>query len=181
MYAVIFEVLPTQSGMEAYLGLAAALRPQLEQIDGFISVERFRNLMQPGWLLSLSMWRDEAALIRWRSHGEHHAAQTRGRDAIFDDYRIRVAAMSAQAGGSAAKSWVGIEENPSAQAVQDHKLFESLTTPEKRLALAEFSSADATRAWRAHSGAAISGMVLRDYGLFERAQAPQKFSAARRR
>ena len=94
MIAVIFEVWPDgDSGKRDYLGLAAALRSDLTAMDGFISVERFQSLTKPEKFLSLSFWRDEAALVRWRRHAEHHAAQGQGRAAIFRDYRIRVAAV----------------------------------------------------------------------------------------
>jgi heme-degrading monooxygenase HmoA len=91
MYAVIFEVVPKPERKQDYLDIAARLRPELEKIDGFISVERFQSLTDPGKLLSLSFWRDEAAVIAWRSQARHHAAQAKGRAEIFDDYRIRVA------------------------------------------------------------------------------------------
>jgi heme-degrading monooxygenase HmoA len=91
MHVVIFEVRPKAGRKDDYLDIAAALRPELEQIDGFISVERFASLSDDGKVLSLSFWRDEAAVIRWRQHAEHQAAQGRGRHEIFENYRIRVA------------------------------------------------------------------------------------------
>jgi len=93
MIAVIFEVEPNEGQTDAYLDLAAKLKPQLEKIDGFVSVERFQSLTTPGKILSLSIWRDEAAVARWRSLGEHRAAQAAGRRSIFRDYRLRVAAI----------------------------------------------------------------------------------------
>ena len=93
MIAVIFEVFPAEGRRETYLGMAAALRPLLDQVDGFISVERFESLTTPGKLLSLTFWRDEAALAAWRNVAEHRTAQGRGRDEMFDDYRLRVAAV----------------------------------------------------------------------------------------
>jgi heme-degrading monooxygenase HmoA len=91
MIAVIFEVEPAEGRREAYLGLAAALAPRLEGIDGFISIERFESLTQPGKLLSLSIWRDEAAVAEWRRLEAHRAAQARGRAGVFSGYRLRVA------------------------------------------------------------------------------------------
>ncbi len=91
MVAVIFEVQPHTSHYQSYLDTAAALRPHLEKIDGFVSIERFESLSQPGKLLSLSFWRDEAAVQQWRNLEVHRAAQTAGRDHIFADYRLRVA------------------------------------------------------------------------------------------
>ncbi len=93
MFAVIFEVQPAEGCQQEYLDIAARLRPELERIDGFISIERFASLINPGKILSLSFWRDEAALIRWRQHEEHHRAQWQGRTGVFADYRLRVASV----------------------------------------------------------------------------------------
>ena len=93
MMAVIFEVEPAPGQKDAYLGAAAALRPLLEQIDGFISIERFESLSTPGKFLSLSFWRDEDAVARWRQMEAHRATQQAGRDHIFANYRLRVAAV----------------------------------------------------------------------------------------
>lgn len=91
MIAVIFEV-TTLPGQEArYFEIAATLREQLEQLDGFVSVERFQSLTRPGSYLSLSYWRDEAAVRAWRIQSGHRAGQAQGRAAVFADYRIRVA------------------------------------------------------------------------------------------
>ena len=91
MIAVIFEVWPAEGEMRHYLDLAAALRSDLEQIDGFISVERFESLATPGKLLSLSFFRDEEAVTAWRSRPGHRATQAKGRAGVFADYRLRVA------------------------------------------------------------------------------------------
>lgn len=91
MIAVVFEVLPHPEHHQAYLNTAADLRPYLEKMDGFISIERFESLSQTGKLLSLSFWRDEAAVQQWRNLEVHRQAQTAGRDHIFADYRLRVA------------------------------------------------------------------------------------------
>ncbi len=93
MIAVIFEVEPSKSGHAAYLEHAARLRPMLERIDGFISIERFQSLTNPHKLVSLSFWRDEASVRAWREHTEHRATQAAGRAWIFDDYRLRVATV----------------------------------------------------------------------------------------
>jgi heme-degrading monooxygenase HmoA len=93
MIAVIFEVVPSAGGRPAYLEHAARLKPILEQMDGFISVERFQSLSNPDKLLSLSFWRDEEAVRGWREQGEHRLTQAAGRAGIFDDYRLRVAAV----------------------------------------------------------------------------------------
>jgi heme-degrading monooxygenase HmoA len=91
MIAVIFEVTPRAEHFQQYLDLAAELRPLLEQIDGFISIERFSSLSEPGKLLSLSFWRDEAAVAAWRKLEQHRDTQALGRSHVFADYRLRVA------------------------------------------------------------------------------------------
>jgi heme-degrading monooxygenase HmoA len=91
MIAVIFEVVPRDGHADAYFELAAGLRAKLETIDGFISVERFQSLTQPDKILSLSFWRDEDAVRRWRELEAHRAAQRAGRALHFADYRLRVA------------------------------------------------------------------------------------------
>lgn len=93
MIAVIFEVWPAEGRLDEYLDLAARLKPLLEEVDGFISVERFQSLTTPGKYLSLSVWRDEAAVAKWRAIEAHRAVQARGRKEIFADYRLRVAAV----------------------------------------------------------------------------------------
>lgn len=93
MIAVIFEVWPQAERSQEYLDIAAALRPQLDGIDGFVSIERFQSLTEPGKILSLSFWRDEAAIIAWRRLETHRAAQQKGRGGIFRDYRLRVAGV----------------------------------------------------------------------------------------
>jgi heme-degrading monooxygenase HmoA len=90
MLAVVFEVTPLPGRAQRYFDIAAALRPGLERIDGFISVERFESLSRPGVFLSLSWWRDEQAIGSWRNCTHHRAGQSEGRDAVFADYRIRV-------------------------------------------------------------------------------------------
>ena len=93
MIAVIFEVEPAEGQMAHYLDHAARLRPMLEEMDGFVSVERFESLTAPGKLLSLSIWRDEAAVAAWRTHTVHRRYQAMGRDGLFAGYRLRVAGI----------------------------------------------------------------------------------------
>ena len=90
MIAVIFEVWPAQGRKDDYLGIAAALRADLDRIDGFISIERFQSLSDPEKLLSHSFWRDEEAVKNWRNHSRHRESQTKGRAGIFANYRLRV-------------------------------------------------------------------------------------------
>jgi heme-degrading monooxygenase HmoA len=93
MIAVIFEVWPAEGRTRDYLDIAADLRPLLEEFDGFISIERFESLTEKGKYLSLSYWRDEAAVAAWRQIAEHRSAQAAGRGGIFRDYTLRVASV----------------------------------------------------------------------------------------
>ncbi len=93
MIAVIFEVWPHSETRDEYLDIAAQLRPLLDDIDGFISIERFQSLSQPEKLLSLSFWRDEEAVAQWRRLEAHRDAQSRGRATVFKDYRLRIASV----------------------------------------------------------------------------------------
>ena len=91
MIAVLFEAWPAPGEQSRYLDLAAALRPELDRIDGFLSIERFESLAEPGKLLSLSFWRDDAAVAQWRNTSAHRATQAAGRGGVFSDYRLRIA------------------------------------------------------------------------------------------
>lgn len=93
MIAVIFEAEPKPGRLQDYLDIAAGIRPLLAGVDGFLSVERFQSLSAPGRYLSLSFWRDEAAVAAWRNLEAHRAAQARGRAEVFADYRVRIAAV----------------------------------------------------------------------------------------
>ena len=93
MIAVIFEVWPAAGRAQDYFELAGALKPDLEKIDGFISIERFESITTPGKYLSLSLWRDEDAVHAWRNLEHHRRAQAQGRGGIFADYRLRVASV----------------------------------------------------------------------------------------
>jgi heme-degrading monooxygenase HmoA len=110
MIAVIFEVWPKPDHRQDYFDLAAGLKPILETIDGFISVERFESLTEKGKILSLSVFRDEGALAAWRNVSEHRKAQAQGRAEIFEDYRIRIAGVVREYG-----------MNERAQAPQDSR------------------------------------------------------------
>ena len=93
MIAVIFEVWPADGRKQTYLDIAASLKPELERIDGFISIERFQSLVDDTKLLSLSFWRDEAAVQAWRNVEHHRQAQKAGRAGVLRDYRLRVASV----------------------------------------------------------------------------------------
>ena len=93
MIAVIFEAEPAEGRLDEYLAIAAELRPLLDRIDGFISIERFSSLTTEGKVLSLSFWRDERAVAAWRNLEAHRSAQAKGRAVVFQDYRLRVASV----------------------------------------------------------------------------------------
>ena len=94
MFSVIFEVHPRTEQWDNYLGNAKMLRPELEKVDGFVDNVRYRSLTREGWILSLSSWRDEKAVVRWRTRVRHHEAQERGRAEIFSDYHLRVGQLT---------------------------------------------------------------------------------------
>lgn len=95
MFSVIFEVLPNAGRKDEYLDLAKHLKPILEKIDGFVDNERFESRLRPGWVLSHSTWRDEKSVVRWRTEGEHHVVQGKGRFEVFADYHLRVGDVTA--------------------------------------------------------------------------------------
>ena len=99
MIAVIFEVEPRPGKRDAYLNIAAELKPLVENIDGFLGIERFESLTAPGKLLSLSWWRDEDAVRAWREMAEHREAQRAGKERLFASYRLRVAHVARDYGG----------------------------------------------------------------------------------
>jgi heme-degrading monooxygenase HmoA len=90
MFSVIFEVRPKPEQWDAYLGNAKMLRPELEQVDGFVDNIRYKSLRREGWILSLSGWRDEKSVVRWRTAQRHHLVQEKGRTEILLDYHLRV-------------------------------------------------------------------------------------------
>ena len=214
MIAVIFEVQPHKERFDEYLGLAKALRPRLDEIDGFIDIDRFGSKRTDGRVLSLSIFRDDKAVTRWRTHGEHHGAQGRGRFEIFADYRLRVGEIFADTapppGHAIVQQRFDTTETgdakvvtiseivtepgtlggaPDALAIRlglragvpgliDGEAFESIYRPGKLLLLAGWRDADAAAAWSPQAADAAPPRhrqvrVLRDYGLFDRREAPQ--------
>lgn len=203
MFAVVFEVNPRPERWDDYLGHAALLRPELLKIDGFVANERYASLGRPGWLVSLSVWRDEKALIRWRTHALHHEIQAKGRDAVFADYHLRVGEIVADTQPDAAGvllqqrfdstaangKAVTVTERPikaigaaldAAPGLVDSDSFDSITRPGDGLWV---------HSWRdlAAAEAAITAMegrhrvvrVIRDYGMFARHEAPQYYPPVR--
>jgi heme-degrading monooxygenase HmoA len=217
MFAVIFEVEPRTGMVEEYLRLAGTLRPELEKIDGFVDVERFASRDRKGRVLSLSIWRNEKALIRWRTQGRHHAAQEDGRAVIFADYRLRVGEITAdtrrpdgaglpqqrfdetekgaakfvtitELSPAAVKPWANRELGLPADGTQgmvDREWFESLTNAGKRLLLVGWSDRPAAESWHLPQ-ISDPGLhhrrvrIIRDYGMFDRAEAPQYYPPAAR-
>jgi|SRR5581483_5372482 len=195
MFAVIFEVEPKRERWEDYLATARELRPALERIEGFIENERFRDRARPARLLSLSTWRDEKALIRWRTLAQHHAAQQRGRSEIFADYHLRVGEVVADSTSPLPLPQQRLDETEIAAAKRvtiteateeiappatEHVLFDSITTEGKRLLLASWTDAAAAARWRP-AGAGLRHRVvriIRDYGLRDRREAPQFYPPA---
>jgi heme-degrading monooxygenase HmoA len=90
MFSVLFEVHPKEPQWDAYLNFANMLKPELQKIDGFVDNIRYKSLTRQGWILSLSGWRDEKAVVRWRTLGMHHGVQEKGREHVFLDYHLRV-------------------------------------------------------------------------------------------
>lgn len=215
MFAVIFEVVPKPEKWDAYLGYAKQLRPELEKIEGFIDNERFGSKRHPGTLLSLSTWRDEKAVVRWRTHALHHDVQEKGRFEVFRHYHLRVGEIAGDSGlpaGEAlpaqrldetvagAAKLLAITESaldpatpgtdaaelarrlglPEAEGLVDWDVFENINRPGAFLLLTSWRDAGALKSWRAPSGAGIrhrTVRVIRDYGMADRAEAPQYYPA----
>jgi heme-degrading monooxygenase HmoA len=203
MFAVIFEVNPKPEQWDAYLGYAGMLRPELEQVDGFVENERFSSLRREGWLLSLSIWRDEDAVIRWRSHARHREVQQKGRTEVFRDYHLRVGEITADhrlaagqalvtlseavlpggtAGPDAVAARLGLTDTTDPEAL-GWDVFESIVQPGKFILLT--SSRDAAAAARTPDASGGTRhrhvRVVRDYGMFDRAEAPQYYPPAARK
>ena len=221
MFAVIFEVHPKPDQWDAYLGLGKALKPELEQIDGFVDNIRYRSLRREGWLLSLSSWRDEKALVRWRTRARHHIVQERGRSEIFLDYHLRIGQLTQDtnvpdghvlheqrldetATGDATTvilidakgppEWVEqtaaddvakrLGLAPDAPGLVAWDVFDAVLTPGDIILLASWSDRAAAEAFEAAvllpDGARLRRVrVVRDYGMFDRREAPQFYPDAR--
>ena len=115
MFAVMFEVQPKSEHWDAYLGLAGMLRPELEQVAGFVDNIRYKSLTREGWILSLSSWRDEKSVVRWRTQVRHHEAQEKGRAEVLSDYHLRVGQLTRDT------------RLPAGQILQDQRLDETET------------------------------------------------------
>lgn len=208
MFAVIFEVSPKPSRWDDYLAYARALKPELERIEGFLDNERFESRRQKGRLLSLSLWRDEKAVIRWRTLEHHHQVQEKGRFEVFEDYHLRVGEVvtdtdpakgqligqqrldeteTGLAKAVTISQWGGPAEDlglppDGTEGLLAHELFESITNKGKRLLLASWREAAQAAGWRPRrvAGAAprhLQVRIIRDYGMFDRREAPQYYPA----
>jgi heme-degrading monooxygenase HmoA len=223
MFAVIFEVQAMPDRFDEYLDLAKQLKPKLEAIEGFIDNERFGSKRTNGRLLSLSTWRDEKAVVRWRTHAEHHGVQKKGRGEVLEDYHLRVGEVTADThpprgmaiaqqrldeteigdakvvtltevapkhgatfgdDADALLARLGLETN--ANGLLDRELFESIYNPGKAVLLLSWRDAGAAAAWKPAPFDAAEAIrhrhvrVIRDYGMFERREAPQFYPPAKR-
>jgi heme-degrading monooxygenase HmoA len=221
MFSVIFEVNRKPDRANAYLELAKHLQPILAKVDGFIDNERFESRVRKGWLLSHSTWRDEKSVVRWRTEGEHHQVQEKGRFEIFQDYHLRVGEVVSDSAPppnvpirelrfdetetAAAKYATLTEVTPQAKAalagesnmlpahlgldttltgLVGYDIFESIATPGKLAILASWKDAEAARSWNPKSFDGVERLrhrivrVIRDYGMFDRREAPQYYPRA---
>ena len=131
MHAVVFQFRPHPEQRDTYFALVAKLRPELQRIDGFLENERFASVADPSWLLSLSLWRDEAAILRWRQHAEHRVAQIRGKREVFAGYRLRVGELVEARGEEDLPLAIGRDLVPAGGG----EPFDSITEPGRRLVL----------------------------------------------
>lgn len=190
MFAVLFEVEPRAERWDDYLRYAGELRPELQRIDGFLDNRRFRSRRHDGRLLSLSLWRDEKALVRWRAHGGHHAIQAKGRSEVFRDYHLRVGEVMREnvaalpqtrldATETGAARVVSVLEMPAADTppvvdgLVDWDMFDGITDPQGRLLLLSWRDAGAMLACDAQAARRLDVRIVRDYGLHDRREAPQ--------
>jgi heme-degrading monooxygenase HmoA len=205
MLALLFEVTPKRDGYQRYLDIAAALRPALDKHDGFLFIDRYRNLSKSETILSHSLWRDEASLAAWRTFESHHHAQIAGREHVFVDYRLRIAHVVLER-TSNPSNWrpsrpssyndpvarpprhVVIAESRGTPSVGDASdRFESLNRPNEFLSLYDARDLEAATLLVESLGDPKSGAttskstsvrlceVERDYGMFDRREAPQYY------
>jgi heme-degrading monooxygenase HmoA len=221
MFSVLFEVRPKAEQWDSYLSYAKLLRPELERVEGFIDNIRYRSLTREGWLLSLSGWRDEKALIRWRTQAVHHGVQEKGRFEVFHDYHLRVGQVTqdtrppaghvlheqrldetetgaattvtlidiAALPGSGRKTpneiaeWLGLD--PYASGLVAWDVFDAVLTPgDIILRMSWRDPADAEvfeEQLLLQENARLRRVrVVRDYGMFDRREAPQYYPDVKR-
>jgi heme-degrading monooxygenase HmoA len=217
MFSVLFEVHPRSDQWDAYLGYAKMLRPELERIEGFVDNIRYRSLTREGWILSLSGWRDEKALVRWRTQPKHHRVQERGRSEVLLDYHLRVGQVTRDtrlpdgyalreqrldetevgegttvtlidakrpadwvkgAGPDGVAKWLGLA--PNAPGLLSWDVFDAVLTPGDIILLLSWRDQTAAEAFEASAelpdGARLRRVrIVRDYGMFDRREAPQYY------
>jgi heme-degrading monooxygenase HmoA len=222
VFSVIFEVHPKPDQREAYLGNAKMLRPDLEQVDGFVDNIRYRSLTREGWILSLSGWRDEKAVVRWRTAMRHHMVQEKGRSETLSDYHLRVgeitrdtrtpkghtlqeqrldetevgdattitlidakrpAQWSETSDAADCSAYLGLNPNAGGTAAWD--VFNAVLTPGDLILLISWrTSADAEAFERGVALPETARLrrvrIVRDYGMFDRREAPQYYPAVER-
>jgi heme-degrading monooxygenase HmoA len=222
MFAVIFEVHPKADQWDAYLGYAKMLRPELEQIDGFVDNIRYRSLTREGWILSLSNWRDEKAVVRWRTKVSHHEIQQKGRNEVLLDYHLRVGQLTQdtrlpdgyalqqqrldetevgegttvslidakqppewvkQTSPDDVAKWLGLA--PDAAGLVAWGVFDAVLTPGNIILLISWRDHQAaetyeTKAKLPNDARLRRVRVVRDYGMFDRREAPQYYPDAKR-
>jgi heme-degrading monooxygenase HmoA len=220
VFSVIFEAHPRAEQWDAYLGHAKILRPELEQIDGFVENVRYRSLTREGWILSLSGWRGEKAVVRWRTRVRHHEAQATGRSEILHDYHLRVGQVTQdtrvpegqalteqrldetevglgttvslidasrplgwteQPSPDALARWLGF--SPEVAGLIAWDVFEAILTPGDFVLLLSWRDRGAAEAFEAKvvlpdAGRLRRVRVVRDYGMFDRREAPQYYPDA---
>jgi heme-degrading monooxygenase HmoA len=214
MFVVLFEVQPKMEQYEQYLELAKLLRPELERIDGFLDNERYRSASRSGVILSLSTWRDEKALIRWRTQALHHQVQEKGRFVVFLNYRLRVGEVtydtvlsqglvehqqrfdetkasetkvvtlteifpSLENGKTIRQDTETVFFNKNAEGFVESDMFESISTPGKRIILAGWRDAQSAREERNvqqdERQRHREVRIIRSYGMFDRVETPQYY------
>jgi heme-degrading monooxygenase HmoA len=170
MFSVIFEVRPNEGRKDEYLDLAKHLKPILEKIEGFVDNERFESKLRPGWVLSHSTWRDEKSVVRWRTEGEHHAVQAKGRFEVFADYHLRVGDVTADT------------DPPKGAPVLERRFDETEIGTAKIITLTEITPAkDAafaaeTNLLPAHLGLDLKGSAIVEHDVFVSIYNPGKLA-----
>lgn len=219
MFCVLFEVQPKPDRWDAYLGYAKVLKSELEKIDGFLDNIRYRSLTRQGWLLSLSSWRDEKSLVRWRIDPKHHEVQEKGRADVFMNYHLRVGQLTLDskppqghvlseqrldetavgagttvtlidarrpekagqhAAAEAVAGWLGFV--PDAPGLVGWDVFDAVLTPGDVILLLSWRDQAAAQAFERgvamREGTRVRRVrVIRDYGMFDRREAPQYYAA----
>ena len=221
MFSVIFEVRPRPDQWDVYLGNAKMLRPELEQIDGFVDNIRYKSLSREGWILSLSGWRDEKSVVRWRTTMRHHLVQEKGRSEILLDYHLRVGQITGDirvpegqtlreqrldeteigegttvtlidgkrpqestgmADPARTAAYLGLQ--PSAAGLVSWDVFDAVLTPGDLILLISWRTHDDAERFDAETELAADARlrqvrIVRDYGMFDRREAPQYYPKAR--